>query len=323
MTIKEAQKTLDDNNKHFQLLEWKGSRAKNLTKCLKCGHIWPVVIQSIRSNTTPTQGCPECLFRLSKAYKNLTEKNMVKVSQGTKKGTLRVKCLSCFNEFERFTSNLTDKNFNCPCCQKVDLKHYRLKKILELDDLQVCYLIGFFIADGHFSSNRLSVTLSSKDDIFLREVSKYLLNEDVVKKRVYRGNEISSLSVMDTDTIHQLRNRFLITNNKTVEPPSVRKLTQDQLTALYIGFIDGDGHLGFRVDNGNSYYSIKIHKNWEAFLTQLTEHFYGIVNKQPPKVFLVNNKYIEVRLGNQDVITFLNDFARNELIFTLERKRRF
>lgn len=321
-SLEKAQKLLDERNGNFLLLEYQGARCKNLTRCKICGHEWKVITDGLSRNKSPSKGCPNCFLLQGKVQK-LNNNNLDFISYDSSTKRNQVRCKKCGFVFKGTTGNLTSEKFNCQNCSKIDTKKYKLKKLLD-KNLQSYYILGFIFADGYIEEKgRLRVVLQEKDSALLKKISLFLLNEDVTKHRFYNNYKSIEFSVMDKDTMQKLKLKFNLTNNKTYNPPNIT-FQGDALTAFIIGFIDGDGHLGFRQDNNKPFINIKNHVSWEENLQQMANYLYKKLNLEPPKVRLVeNNKYSEIRIGNQEVLNYLKIFVENKLDFVLNRKWRY
>lgn len=133
---------------------------------------------------------------------------------------------------------------------------YKLKQISVNDDffsdlsLQNCYWAGFIAAVGYIKKgNILKLKLSSRDIQHLEEFSKDIgfmgkihTNEFITKN----GNlSISSeISIKSEKICEDLKNNFNIgvRKTKTYIPPI---LEDDLLDAFIVGYIDGDGCIGY------------------------------------------------------------------------------
>lgn len=141
----------------------------------------------------------------------------------------------------------------------------KLKRLLD-ESLESYYWLGFLMADGHFSqSNRLTVCSAKKDSTHLEKFALYT-NTKInffnvkIKNKSYSQCEVS---VMDTETISVLKNKFSISNRKTENPPNLKQLKGNKLFAFKIGFIDGDGCITNQTNRSDVSLRIKCHQAWK------------------------------------------------------------
>jgi hypothetical protein len=181
----------------------------------------------------------------------------------------------------------------------------KLEKLLG-ESLEVYYWLGFLAADGHFSKvGRLKLTLSKKDEDHLRKFHEFIavgvLHEET-------ENRIS-VSVMDVNTVEILRNRFAFTNRKTYEPCSLESIKGVKLKAFTIGFIDGDGALGYQSGRTDCQLRVKCHASWKANLTKM----FGWCK--------INNKgYAQTGIYDNEKLRELKRFSLSEKLPIMERK---
>lgn len=119
-TIEEAQKYLDQRNGQFILLTFNGVRAKNKTKCKKCGYEWDVSTDSLYRNNTKTNGCPNCLKIINEKAKINKEKQ---------------------KQYEKEQNWIYKRNKNLlNSCLNNELNFY--------------YFLGLLLSDGHFDLDK-------------------------------------------------------------------------------------------------------------------------------------------------------------------------
>lgn len=148
------------------------------------------------------------------------------------------------------------------CQQK---KKHHIEKLL-LDVPESYYWIGFLLADGHLTNARFSVSLAEKDYNHLLKFADYIGYTKRISKRInpidgWGAGCISyAVYLHDKFYLKQIKDKFDIHDQKTYNPPNPKvfqSMTDDQLTALVAGYIDGDGSISM-------YYNVKIqvHKSW-------------------------------------------------------------
>lgn len=138
-----------------------------------------------------------------------------------------------------------------------------------LDETHISYYwIGYLLADGHFSkNNRLQLCISIRDKSHAMNLYNFLK----MKTKIFETKQMSMgkirdyirIAVMNKEFISLIKQKFDISNNKTYNPPKVKvleKLNKELLTSLFIGFIDGDGHIWQK--NRQSSIRIEGYKTW-------------------------------------------------------------
>ena len=122
------------------------------------------------------------------------------------------------------------------------------------------YWLGFLLADGHFdNSNRLSIALHNKDIDHLRKLSRFLGGTKISK---IKKHDHSKISIMHTEVISTLCEQYNIRSNKTIFPIDLSKLSSEELFCVSIGFIDGDGSIGFQYNRNDCIIRIQCHSSW-------------------------------------------------------------
>lgn len=186
----------------------------------------------------------------------------------------------------------------------------RLNKLERLlsEELETYYWIGFLLADGHISLNRLNLT--NKDRVVLENFCKYLgLEESCIKSRVVNNGIYYYVSVMDIENADKIRNKFDWRDRKTYNPPIEMSLPQDKKMAIAIGFIDGDGSINFRHNKTSFHISIRCHSSWFYFLKWL----YGNCN-------INKDGYAASYITDSEVCKSLKKFSLEFNLPILERK---
>lgn len=170
------------------------------------------------------------------------------------------------------------------------------------------YWLGFLFADGHFSDkNRLKLSLSVKDRDHLIKFKDFIdYDTNLINDSFWmHGKEyfISSFSIMDTNTVSILKNKYDIKSNKTENPPNLTSLTDDYKFCFMIGFIDGDGSIQYQTGREDCKISVKCHSSW---LNNL-EYLFGSAR-------INNNGYAYHCTANNEI---LRDWKRKALGFNL------
>lgn len=213
-------------------------------------------------NTTYSRKCPECgkeiLYKYKSDYNKASVKNSLCKSCAVKHSTI-------FTEGHTFNDL-----YNVP--------KNNLDKLLD-ESISSMYWVGFIIADGSIYNNysRFEFGLKNSDIEVLKSFANYInYNGDIKHRESTNSNRIIFNS---NKSIKTFSRHFGILENKTYNPVDFsiyKKYNKEQLLALLIGIIDGDGCIQ---SNGNSF-SIKItaHNCWENFYTELLQALNIIVH---------------------------------------------
>lgn len=142
------------------------------------------------------------------------------------------------------------------------------------------YWLGFLCADGHFSeARRVCISLSIKDIEHLKKLAVFLGNTKVTTKGLY-----CSLSIMDTDELSILCEKYRITSNKTFNPIDFNSIEGVRNKLCFIaGFIDGDGCIRNQSGRKDFTLGIKVQKNWLPVLEQFNQILDS--NKTPIRIY--------------------------------------
>jgi len=190
------------------------------------------------------------------------------------------------------------------------------------------YWVGFILADGYIQdNNRLYVTLSSKDKDHLNKLALFL-NINLRTGRAKVNDKIfdtATISCKDVDNIPVLCNIFNIDSNKSENPPDFNSyvFTEEQLLALIIGFIDGDGSITKMHKRKDFNLRIKCHSSWVDnlyFIEQTIYNYCKLPNKQPSLTKINNQGYASLCISNNEIIKKLKIFTIEKSLPILERK---
>jgi hypothetical protein len=204
---------------------------------------------------------------------------------------------------------LATKN-NSECRKCATLKYAKRKgTLISLlsENLISYYWLGFLLADGHISNNRLTVSSAIKDEDHLKTLA--ILLETSVKYRMMGKYKQCALSVMDTINGEVLVKKYNILSNKTINPPNILQITGDPLIALSIGFIDGDGCIKHQTNRKDFTISVKCHSSWLDIL----KYLYG-------KAHINKDGYAITNISNTEDSKKLKAFVIKNHLPVLKRK---
>ena len=193
----------------------------------------------------------------------------------------------------------------------------KLVKLLE-DTPEAYYWIGYLLADGHFYTDRIKFTQNGIDKISVENFKKYIEGTCDVKY----DNKIdqASFSIMSVDVVPEIMKKFDIKSDKTYNPPSkeiFENMDIDLLAYLFIGFVDGDGHIANLYNRPDYNLRIKVHSSWYDILNVFIERLFGLsgyvkINKQG---------YTDVTIGDSQILKqFKKKYFENILFEPLHRK---
>jgi hypothetical protein len=198
----------------------------------------------------------------------------------------------------------TKNNSKCRNCATISYAKRKgdSSKLLE-ESIISYYWIGFIMADGHISDNRLVVTLSCKDIEHLKKLASFLSCKIFIRK------DKCSLALKDTKNLSELVKKYKIKHNKTYNPPDITSIKADNLKAFAVGFIDGDGHICNQTKRKDFKITIKCHSAWLHILS----YVYG-------KSYINNSGYAVACITNSEIIKDLKKFVNFHKLPVLERK---
>jgi hypothetical protein len=202
--------------------------------------------------------------------------------------------------FDRSWSSIQNKAF------KLGIHKFfnNVEKLID-GSLESYYWLGFIMADGHFSKNKtLEVNLANKDIEHLIKLNNFF-------ERSININQ-PRLSISINKIWDRLVQMFNICSNKTYNPCSLSGVTGDELFALTIGFIDGDGSIdkkgGIRV---------KCHMSW---LNNLKVMFSAIADNCFYNCYINNENLALATLGSIECTKKIKNKAEKLNLPILRRK---
>jgi hypothetical protein len=141
----------------------------------------------------------------------------------------------------------------------------KYSKLMNLEDLETCYWIGFLLADGHIYKEmniQMNLSISDSDHIlrFKRHIGDF---------PTYKSENIIRICISDVKLAKYLSDRFNWKSNKTKIPPILNNLSEKQMFSLIIGFIDGDGSISSKS------IKVKCDISWKNILQDFYYHLTG------------------------------------------------
>lgn len=115
----------------------------------------------------------------------------------------------------------------------------KYSKLMDMENLETLYWIGFLLADGHISKERnIQINLSIIDRDHILRLKEYIGDFPISESK----SQIRIL-ISDVKLSEYLSSKFKWGSNKTKNPPIIPNLSKNQMFSLIIGFIDGDGSI--------------------------------------------------------------------------------
>ena len=204
------------------------------------------------------------------------------------------------------------------------LRHF--KRIYKRNDfifskinLLTCYWAGFIAADGYIDNKAfaLRVCLSKKDKIHLERLKDFLKYSGPLYQS--KTNTNLHLDVISKQLLIDLENIFNIHTKKslTLKPP--KALTYEQSLAYIIGYIDGDGSIGY---NSHLYKNKKYsYLRLRIIGTQKTLRWINhIFEMKADSVKHCRSKIFIISFNNKNLLLKLKSFAIANTLPILNRK---
>lgn len=226
-------------------------------------------------------------------------------------------CPNCGKElvYQSYTAWYNANKANSLCrscgCKKATKHCGNLEKLLE-ESFESYYWMGFLLADGCFSDDRLRIGLAIKDKEHLLKFAKFIdytgtINENATK---------ISLAVKDIDIVNKICDKFDIDHQKTYNPPSTLDwINKDFIYCLLAGFIDGDGNIQHQNNREDFFLRIKNHASWIDILK-----FFGSLITDKECVKINNKGYAELVITNTTKLQKLKEKVLTYNLPILSRK---
>ena len=202
------------------------------------------------------------------------------------------------------------------------------------DELESFYWMGFVLADGWVTTNDYNgrtlnvfgVMLSEEDGEHLRRLGDYIGVGVLHYERdtnFLKGAKSCLLKVQDSVNVPKLKEKFDIHNSKTLHPPSWRSycFSDDQLMALFIGYVDGDGSINRRIGSDRLHLSIQTKAEWFQnieFMLEALQRLTGVLVSSKPNVNC--RGHLHLSLCKNSMIGKMKKFALDNKLPIMSRK---
>jgi len=194
------------------------------------------------------------------------------------------------------------------------------------NDLVAFYWMGYLLADGYFSSNSIKLASSVKDSIHLSAFADFITSpvKQYISSSGYNaGRPYLEVRGMDSDVVPRIIEKFSIPNNKTYNPPSFSSynFTDEQLIAMIIGFIDGDGSINSIRRDSNFRITIHSHISWKEnldFMNTCLHNYFGYTIANSVTIDKRGFAYLSV--GKSDLVNSIKLFISDNSLPVMRRK---
>lgn len=216
---------------------------------------------------------------------------------------------------------INDQHSNPHSCNKK-----RDLSFLLSSNLEAFYWAGFILADGCISQNReLIIKLGNGDKSHLEKLANKIKVNVHPFERFTKGKprNFVSISAMDSDLIPILSKKFDFKQAKTYNPPDFlyykSNFSNEELLALIIGYIDGDGCI--TVNRTNISITIECHESWLDFFNSYNNFIHDYFNcLVENKVYRGNRGSTIMKIGKRSIIKGIYAFIIEHNLPVLERK---
>ena len=192
-----------------------------------------------------------------------------------------------------------------------------LSKLDNDQSLQTFYQVGFILADGSFYGNRFELGLKDSDKYALEEFANYIQYTSTIKHR--DSSSSNRICFSNSKSIPEFMQKYGLSYNKTYNPPNFSyysNYSKEQLIALLIGLIDGDGSISKNGSEHSNAITITSHKVWKSFYIELLSALdIPIHIKEYEK-----RSTISIGIYQRNYCILLRDFILNNNLFHLKRK---
>ena len=193
-----------------------------------------------------------------------------------------------------------------------------LNRLIDEKTPQSFYWLGFLIADGSFySKGKFELGLAEKDLDVIEEFSKYISYSN---KIMYREDTKSyRISFANSIDIPRFMEEYGIQFRKTYNPIDfniLRNYSREQLLALLIGIIDGDGSIQPNSSPNAFCITITAHKSWLKFYQELMSSL-DIPEHISERS---DSNTLTIRICRREILQLLQDVIVSNNLFHLKRK---
>lgn len=197
--------------------------------------------------------------------------------------------------------------------RKFSFKKNDLRFLLE-EKLESYYWIGFLLADGYFSKDRIKLTVARKDKDHIQKLAQSCFSN------VNSDLKTSTLSMQDTVLVKNIKDKFNINDRKTYNPCDLSCLNGKKMFSLIIGFIDGDGCIKKQHKRKDCLLTIKCHGSWLESLDLFSNFISKKFQIKTPNSYLDKNGYAVINIGNNSLLRAMKKEAIENKLPFLERK---
>lgn len=191
--------------------------------------------------------------------------------------------------------------------------------ILLEDSIETFYWIGFILADGCVTNNKLVVDLSCLDKEHLYKLATYLKTINVIN-RTSKNRQYVRINCRDIINLPKICNKFDLKTKKTYNPPNKFEFSKDLLLSMFIGYIDGDGSIQTYKNRKDFILKFHIHSSWRDWLIKFQNLLESELNLKLPSPIITKAGFCSWVISQTKVLIFLKKFIIKNNIPALERK---
>lgn len=192
-----------------------------------------------------------------------------------------------------------------------------LSRLVNDQSFQTFYWIGFILADGSFYGNRFELGLKDSDKYVLEKFADYIQYTGSIKHR--ENSNSNRICFSNSKSIPEFMQKYGLSYNKTYNPPNFSyysNYSKEQLIALLIGLIDGDGSISQNGSEHSNSIIITSHKLWKEFYSELLAALNIPLHIKERK----GTNTISISIFKREYCLLLKDFILNNNLFHLKRK---
>ena len=190
------------------------------------------------------------------------------------------------------------------------------------NDLEVFYWMGLILADGSIfhPTSRLSLELADRDHV--ERFRLFLGVNATIHSRDRNRNHYVALC--DSESVPKIVSKFDLKRSKTYAPPSVDHyrewFSREQLIALAVGFIDGDGNV--RSQKAGGQITLENHASWADFQCFLVSEIFFLASLAQDRSYARLNcrGYSCISINKKPVIKALLRFIETNNLPIMRRK---
>ncbi len=170
------------------------------------------------------------------------------------------------------------------------------------------YWAGLIAADGSMVENRLKLQLADKP------------HQKKFAQFIGANNKAITISAQDPLVVPDIRKKYDFRPKKTYNPPRIRLESNSLTVAFIIGFIDGDGSIGFQYGRTDCILRVKNHQSWLPVLMNFHSVVCQLSGFHSPEPKINSDGYAAWAISNNVILKWLKQQAISLQLPVLQRK---